>query len=159
MVRRGAGRAARKDRARRLKRRLSVGWTADKVRALSNEVILERLAGFGIATSASEVVELAHAEYAASAIGEAWRQRFEVSVGGFHADFIDLAAGVLWERLLPERPSFEMLDERMQAGYVEFWSKHDAVRACDRWLEVWNGFKLHFAPEMTRVRDVDAIFH
>jgi tetratricopeptide (TPR) repeat protein len=33
------------------------------------------------------------------------------------------------------------------------------VRACDRWLEVWNGFKLHFAPEMTRVRDVDAVFH
>ena len=71
MVRRGAGRAARKDRARRLKRRLSAGWTTDKVRALSNEVILEHLAGFGIATSANEVAELARAEHAASAIGKA----------------------------------------------------------------------------------------
>jgi tetratricopeptide (TPR) repeat protein len=130
-----------------------------KVRALSNEAILERLAGFGITTAAAEVVELARAEHAASAIGEAWRQRFEVSVRGFDDDFMDLAAGVLWERLLPERPSFEVLDERMQDGYEAFWSKHDAVRACDRWLEVWSGFKLHFAPEMTRVRDVDAVFH
>ena len=159
MVRRGTSRAARKDRARRLKKRLGTGWTADKVRALSNEVILERLAGFCIAISANEVVELARGEHAASAIAEAWRQRFEVLVRGFDDDFIDLAAGVLWERLLPERPSFEMLDERMQDGYVAFWSNHDAVRTCDRWLEVWNGFKLHFAPEMTRVRDVDAIFH
>ena len=37
---------------------------------------------------------------------------------GFDHDFIDLAAGVLWEWLLPERPSFEMLDERMQDRYV-----------------------------------------
>lgn len=106
MVRRGAGRGARKDRARRLKRRFAAGWTADKVRALANEVILERLAGLGIATSADEVVELARAEHAASAIAEAWRQRFEVSVRGFDDEFMDLAAGVLWERLLPERPSF-----------------------------------------------------
>ena len=105
----------------------------NKVRALSNEAILGRLAGLGITTAANEVVELARVEHAASAIGEAWRQRFEVSVRGVDDDFIDLAAGVLWERLLPERPSFEMLDERMQDGYAAFWSKHDAVRACDRW--------------------------
>src|SRR5579859_7375282 len=141
MVRRGAGRVARKDRARRLKRRFAAGWTADKVRALSNEVILQRLAGFGIVTSANEVVELGRAEHAASAIAEAWRQGFEVSVRGFDDDFTDLEAGVLWERLLPERPSFERRNERMQDGYVALWANHDAVRACDRWLEVWNGFK------------------
>ena len=72
--------------------------------------------------------------------------------------FIELAACVLWERLLPERPSFEILDERMQAGYAAFWA-NDMVRACDHWLAVWERFKPHFGPEMTRVRDVDAIFH
>jgi hypothetical protein len=89
------------------------------------------------------VVELARAEHAASAIGDAWRQRFDVSVRGFEDDFIDLAAGVLRERLLSERPSFEILDERMQDGYVALLSNHDAVHASDQWLEVWNGFKLH----------------
>jgi len=62
--------------------------------------------------------QLARVEHAARAIAETWRQRFEVSVRGFDHDFIDLAAGVLWEWLLPERPSFEMLDERMQDRYV-----------------------------------------
>src|SRR5207245_9537770 len=47
---------------------------------------------------------------------------------------------------------------RMQAGDGAVLA-NDVVRACDEWLEVWEGFKPHFEPEMTRVRDVDAIFH
>jgi len=45
---------------------------------------------------------------------------------------------------LPERPSFEMLDERVQDGYVALWANDDVVQTCDRWLEVWDGFKFHF---------------
>jgi hypothetical protein len=65
----------------------------------------------GIATLANEVLEQARGEQAASAIGAAWRQRFETAVRGFDDDFIDLAASLLWERLLPERPSFRDGDE------------------------------------------------
>ncbi len=146
-------------RLKKRKKRWASGGTDDKVRALSTDAILEWLAGFGVATSASEFVDQARAEHAASAIAKAWRERFPVSARGVDDEFIGSAARVLWERLLPERPSFEMLDERMQDGYVALWSNHDVVRACDRWLEVWEGFKLHLAPEMTRVRDVDAVFH
>ena len=46
----------------------------------------------------------------------------------------------------------------MQAGYAAFWA-NDVVGACDHWLAVWEGFKPHLGPEMTRVRDVDALFH
>jgi len=52
-----------------------------------------------------------------------------------------------------------MLDERMQDGYVAQCANDDVVQTCDRWLEVWDGFKFHFGPEMTRVRDVDVVFH
>src|SRR6266545_4883712 len=52
-----------------------------------------------------------------------------------------------------------MLDERVQDGYVALWANDDVVQTCDRWLEVWDGFKFHFGPEMTRVRDVDVVFH
>jgi tetratricopeptide (TPR) repeat protein len=52
-----------------------------------------------------------------------------------------------------------MLDERIQDGYVALWTADDVVRACDRWLQVWEGFKLHLGPEQARVRDVDALFH
>jgi hypothetical protein len=50
----------------------------------------------GIATSANELVGQARGAHAASAIGEAWRQRFEVSVRGFDDEFIELAAGAFW---------------------------------------------------------------
>jgi len=36
---------------------------------------------------------------------------------------------------------------------------NDVVCACDHGQAVWEGFKPHLGPEMTRVRDVDAIFH
>src|SRR5207244_12960230 len=73
-------------------------------------------------------------------------------------DFASVAACVLWWRLSPERPSFEMLDERMQAGYAAL-KANDVTRACDLWLELWEGFKLHLRPATARVRDVDALFH
>ncbi len=146
------------DLGERLKKRLASGWTENKVRALTNEAILERLAGFGIVTSADELVELARPEHSAGAVAEGWRRSFDVSARGFDTDFISIAACVLWERLLPERPSFEMLDERMQAGYAAL-KANDVTRACDLWLEVWEGFKLHLRPATARVRDVDALFH
>jgi hypothetical protein len=100
------------DLGERLEKRLASGWTENKVRALTNQAILERLAGFGIVTSADEFVELARPEHSADAVTESWRRSFDVSARGFDNDFIGIAACLLWERLLPERPSFEMLDER-----------------------------------------------
>ncbi len=35
---------------------------------------------------------------------------------------------------------------------------NDVTRACDVWLEVWDGFKLHLGPAVGRVRDVDTLF-
>ena len=145
-------------RLKKKHKRPSNGWTDDKVRAMSTEVIEERLASAGVLTSTDEFVELARAEHAARAIVEVWRERFPGAARGVGDEFLGSAARVLWERLLPERPSFEMLDERMQDGYVRLWTNHDVVRTCERWLEVWEGFKVHLAPEMTRVRDVDAVF-
>jgi tetratricopeptide (TPR) repeat protein len=146
------------DVAERLKKRRGSGWTKEQVRSLSNEAILARLAGFGVGTSTSQFVQLARVEQSADVVAQDWRRRLEVSARGSDDDFIEIAACVLWERLLPERPSFEMLDERMQAGYTALRA-NDFVRACDLWLDVWEGFKLHLTPGMVRVRDVDTVFH
>lgn len=145
------------DLAARLRERLATGWTEEKIQALSTATILERLAAFGIHTSTDEFARQARTEHSAIALSETWRRRFRVSARGLDDDFIWMAACVLWERLLPERPSFEMLDDRMQAGY-EALEAQQTTRACDLWLAVWDGFKLHLAPAMSRVRDVDAVF-
>jgi tetratricopeptide (TPR) repeat protein len=146
------------DMAEQLTKRLASGWTENKVRALSNEAILERLAGFGVGISAGEFVQLAGSEHSADVLAREWRRRFDVSARGYDEDFIGIAACVLWERLLPEWPSFEMLDERMQAGYAAL-KANEVTRACDLWLDVWEGFKLHLTSVMVRVHDVDTVFH
>jgi hypothetical protein len=64
------------DVAERLKKRLASGWSEDKVRALSNEAILERLVGSGIVTSEDEFVELARAEHSADAVAEDCRRSY-----------------------------------------------------------------------------------
>ena len=53
-------------------------------------------------TAVDELVAQARIEHAASAIAERWHVRFTVSPGGVDADFMELAACVLWERLLLE---------------------------------------------------------
>jgi hypothetical protein len=116
MTRRSA-RRARKELAAQLKKRLAAGWTEDKVRALSTDVILERLAGFGIVTSAEAFVGQARAEHAASAIADGWREQFSNSARGFDDDFIGIAACVLWERWLPERPELRDVG-RAHAGWL-----------------------------------------
>src|SRR2546422_542059 len=47
-------------------------------------------------------------------------------------------------------------EKRLRSGWTQ--TKGQAV-SCDRWLEVWDGFKLHLGPDDVRVRDVDARFH
>lgn len=81
MAGRRAGRTAQKKRTARLKqqRPAAAAWTENKMRVLSTELILERLAGLGIATSVDEIVQQARVEHAASAIAEGWRERLPVS--------------------------------------------------------------------------------
>jgi tetratricopeptide (TPR) repeat protein len=141
----------------RLRDRLAKGWSEEKIRALSTEEILARLAAFGVRTSTDEFVRCAAWEHSAIAVSDTWRQQGHVSAWGFDDDYIWLAACVLWERLVPQRPSFEMIDERMQAGY-DALAAHDTARACDIWLGVWADFKLHLTADMGQVRGLDEVF-
>jgi len=56
---------------------------------------------------------------------------------GQESDWIWICVASLWRRWLPEQPSFEELDDKMQAGYERLESS-GAVEACRIWLEAWN---------------------
>ena len=56
---------------------------------------------------------------------------------GVESDWIWICVATLWRRWFPEQPSFEVLDDKMQAGY-ELLSSRGAVAACRIWLEAWN---------------------
>jgi tetratricopeptide (TPR) repeat protein len=56
---------------------------------------------------------------------------------GLEIDWIWICVATLWRRWFPEQPSFEELDDRMQAGY-ELLKSSGAVAACRFWLEAWD---------------------
>jgi hypothetical protein len=56
---------------------------------------------------------------------------------GQASDWIWICVATLWRRWFPDQPSFEELDDEMQAGY-ELLKSSGAVSACRVWLEAWN---------------------
>jgi tetratricopeptide (TPR) repeat protein len=56
---------------------------------------------------------------------------------GLESDWIWICVASLWRRWFPDQPSFEVLDDKMQAGY-ELLASGGAVAACRIWLEAWN---------------------
>ena len=56
---------------------------------------------------------------------------------GLESDWIWICVAALWRRWFPDQPSFEQLDDRMQAGY-ELLKTSGAGGACRVWLEAWN---------------------
>lgn len=52
------------------------------------------------------------------------------------SDWIWICLSALWQRWFPDKPSFESLDDKMQAGYELRAS--GAVPACRVWLEAWS---------------------
>ncbi len=75
--------------------------------------------------------------------------------GRFDADWPWLAATVLWERWAPDIPSFEIINDAMQAGY----HAPDTVKKCEIWLDVWSQV-LALADRrcMTKLSRLDELF-
>ncbi len=51
-----------------------------------------------------------------------------------HEDLVWIGIDILWQRWFPERPSFEIIDEFMQAGYAE----KDEAKTFTIWRETWS---------------------
>ncbi len=62
-----------------------------------------------------------------------------------------LAATVLWERWAPDIPSFESIDDAMQAGY----HAQDTVKQCEIWLDVWSN--LLALADRRRIAELDRL--
>jgi uncharacterized protein YchJ len=54
-----------------------------------------------------------------------------------NGDWIWVFVDALWQRWFPHIPSFEMLDDKMQAGY-ELMESRQVTAACRVWLEAWD---------------------
>jgi len=152
---RSAGEAPRLRRI--MERGIQERWTTKKVAAMTTEAIEAQLAAFGVKHSHERFVKLASDRNSAWTISEAWRKDDSVKCTEKEEDFLGLAACELWKRLMPDRPSMEMLDDWMQEGY-SLVEQNKEPEACSMWWKVWRALLPRFTPEMRTMRVVEEAF-
>jgi len=108
-----------------------------EARGLSDEELLAKLRTLGITVNGETLRQacrdaLSAQEVCATLVTPEVTKRFR---GRFDQDWVWFCVVLLWERWFPDLPSFDRLDERIQAGYR--LQDRDPVAACERWLEAW----------------------
>jgi tetratricopeptide (TPR) repeat protein len=105
---------------------------------LTDGELLTKLRSLGVEIDRSSLERLCEQALSAEEIaGPLLEQRaYKGRRGDLESDWIWIALAVLWQRWFPDQPSFERLDDKMQAGY-ELLASSGAVGACRVWLEAW----------------------
>lgn len=125
--------------------------TVSSVRSMETEAILAALADLGVE------VDLARLEAEAEVYTSAWElAQSWGDVEPADQELLGLAGCELWRRTLPRRPSLEMLDGQMQAGY---WAlRYDRPReAAEHWLDLWDQL-LEAFPEAGSIDELSEAF-
>ena len=132
-------------------------WTLKKVAAMTTEAIEAQLLAYGVKHSRQRFLKLVEDRHSAWGISDTWLDEDAVSCRGKEEDFLGLAACELWKRLLPDRPSVEMLDDWMQEGYAFVAAKNES-QACDVWWRTWCALRALFTPDMTTMHAAEETF-
>ncbi len=130
------------------------------IRRLTDEQLIEKLREFGLPWDRDGFCRHAQPFYSAAAMARQIKNLGNITLpDGMCADWPWMTFAILWERWLPERPCFEMLDDWMQQGYELQQQEDGAVPACEIWWRVWKALRRIFAETtVTTVDDMDNAF-
>lgn len=140
-----------------IERHVRERWTRAKVASMATDAIEAQLHRYGVTYARASFIDIARPRTSAWFIAEDWLQGDRVTCRGKDQDFLGLAACELWKRLLPDHPSIEMLDDRMQEGY-DLVEQKRISDACDLWWNIWCTLRSRFSADMTTMEDASAVF-
>ena len=120
-----------------------VVWYPSRVRAMSTKTIIDRLQTLGFSVNAESFLDACSHYLSAWSLGEAWVDiQDQAALPSGAKDFMCLAGCILWERLLPGRPSLEMYSDRLREGY-DAQEVGEETEAIAIWWRVWQNFLKH----------------
>ena len=131
-------------------------WTLEKIAAMSTEQLEKQLRNYGVPYSREDFLKESQDFFSAWQLSETWFSRGNLSCRGLEEDFVGLAACELWKRLLPERPSMEMVDDWLEQGCQVV--TQDKCQACDSWWQAWRALYPRFSPQMRTMQSTEAMF-
>jgi len=105
----------------------------------SDEQLLAKLSSLGIELDRESLGRLCEQNLGAGQVAKRLMEltTFKRLGGKSHLTQIENCVAQLWQRWFPDKPSFEMLDDKMQAGYALLLQRRDVVAACEVWLDAW----------------------
>jgi hypothetical protein len=105
-------------------------------RALSDDDLLAKLASLGIVLNRARFLRNIQSFVSAEEMAQAVYDHPDTDIPDKEQDWVWIAFTCLWERWSPDRPSLEMIDDAMQAGYRAD-AAGDQSEACRHWLQTW----------------------
>lgn len=132
--------------------------TYEFVDQMSTVEIEQRLKRSGIPFDREQFVADIEKFASAQDLSEHWFRKYSLELDGPEEDFPFVAAWVLWDRLgIEEYLSREKMSEMYRKGF-ELGDKNDPVGAVNLWLEVWEGIKRWYRPELKDIKDLNEPF-
>ncbi len=127
-------------------------------RKMSDLELLEKLRSFNVRLDRETFSKLFMKFLSAEEMSEWIIRKQNLKFKGIEDDWIWICLTILWERWFPDRPSMEMIDDRIQEGY-EKQEKNDSAGACKIWLEVWkNILNIMDSRQMRSLNEFDDVF-
>src|SRR5438045_8548044 len=104
---------------------------------LTDGELLAKLSSFGIELDRLSLERLCDQALSAEEIAQPLldQRTFHGRHEQMESDWIWICLSALWQRWFPDKPSFEALDDTMQAGYE--LRESGAVAVCRVWPEAW----------------------
>jgi hypothetical protein len=105
---------------------------------LTDGELLAKLHSFGIDLDRASLGRLCEETLSAEEIARPLLESrtFKTKREALEGDWIWICLVALWQRWFPDKPSFEMLDDKMQAGYDRM-AAEGPIAACRIWLDAW----------------------
>ncbi len=112
------------------------GTDLQRARARPDDALVDELHGQGVTLDPAAFGEAASLAGSPEDLARALNKQLRRRLRGTDLDRLRDDLTALWERWLPDRPTCEMIDDWMRAGYEEQARGNDAG-ASDHWLRTW----------------------
>jgi tetratricopeptide (TPR) repeat protein len=109
-----------------------------RAQLLTDGELLAKLRSFGLDLDRSSLERLCDQALSAEEIVKTLLEQRALKIKGAERerDWVWIGLAALWQRWFPDQPSFERLDDQMQAGY-DLLASVGASAACRPWLDAW----------------------
>jgi len=105
-------------------------------RRMSDEQLVEKLRSLNVGLDRATLGEWCRKSVSAEELARRLSREPHVKAEGMDSDWLWICLAVLWERWFRDQPNFEMIDDKIQAGYDAL--DEGEAEACQLWLDVWH---------------------